>query len=329
MTEHERILWLTPDKPDDISVGRQRIADHLQAEGFSVTVRGTTPKTVLRSLQEQEEYDIVVGTTRAGAFAGLLVKILHRRPLVIDHVDPVSQFEKTHPRWLALIVKYLENASFRVADAVLYTYQEERPRVERRASETTRTNLGVEFDRFANPSERSIEAARERLRDIPLEEHMALYIGGLEPIYNIEALVEAFDHLEDWSLVIIGDGSLRESVEDASNRQGNVQYLGTVLHDEVPGFTALADVGISLVDDAHTLKVLEYGAAGLPTVQVEGAAEQRFGDQLEYCSLEPEAIADAILSSVDRDGTELQSFVKEYDWSAISGEYARVIRSVK
>jgi len=46
----QRVLWLTPDKPDNISVGRQRIADHLETRGFDVTLRGTTPRTVLRSL---------------------------------------------------------------------------------------------------------------------------------------------------------------------------------------------------------------------------------------------------------------------------------------
>ena len=68
-----RVLWLTPDKPADISVGRRRIAECLRADGFRVTLRGTTPRTTLAALRERDDYDIVIGTTREGAFAGALL----------------------------------------------------------------------------------------------------------------------------------------------------------------------------------------------------------------------------------------------------------------
>lgn len=329
MTTDKRILWLTPDKPEDISVGRRRIADHLEEQGFSVTLRGTTPRTLLLSMGERGAYDVIIGTTRAGAVAGVLLKGLHRRPLIVDHIDPISQFETTHPRWLAVLVRHLENAAFRLADHVLYTYEEERARVESHATSLSRTDLGVEFDQFADPDDQSIATARKRLQGVSTQENIALYIGGLEPIYNIEALLTAFESLEEWSLVVIGDGSLRESVEQAAQRRENIHYLGTVSHDLVAGFTAEADVGINLVDDAHTLKVLEYGAAGLPTVQVEGAAEERFGELVTYCSLDPGSIADAIRRSSEQDATRLQSFVDDYDWADISEDYARAITSVK
>lgn len=329
MTEHCRILWLTPDKPENISVGRRRIADHLEAQGYAVTLRGTTHGTVIQSIRERGRYDLIIGTTRAGAFAGLLLKYLYGRPLVVDHIDPISQFETTHPYWLAVVVRLLENLAFRFADHVLYTYAEERPRVERHAASTTATDLGVEFGQFANPSDDCVARAKEYLQPLPTRENIALYVGGLEPIYNIEALLAAFESLDGWTLVIIGDGSLRDDVEAATEEQGNVHYLGTVPHEEVPGFTALADVGINLVDDAHTLKVLEYGAAALPTVQVEGEAEHRFEELLVYCSLEPDSIAEAVRRAATQDGTRLQSFVEEFDWGAISEDYSRAIKSVK
>lgn len=324
-----RVLWLTPDKPDNISVGRRRIADHLEERGIEVTLRGTTVGTVLRSLRERGEYDAILGTTRAGAIAGVLVKLVHGRPLVVDHVDPIRQFESTHPSWLAVLVRLLENAAFAAADRVLYVYGEERDRVARYARSAATTDLGVEFERFADPDPAVIEDARARLDDLDLEENVAIYVGGLEPIYHVEELLAAMTHLPDWSLVIVGDGSLRETVRAAADQRANVHYLGSIPHEVVPGFVHLADVGVCLVDDPHTLKVLEYGAAGVPTVQVEGQAEVRFGDRVEFCSLDPADIAAAIRRAADTDGERLRSFVEEYDWRTISEDYSETITTVK
>jgi len=84
-----RVLWLTPDKPEDVSVGRRRIAERLERDGFDVTLRGTTPRTALRSLREcaAGRYDAVVGTTRAGAFVAAAAKLLGT-PLVLRY-EPV------------------------------------------------------------------------------------------------------------------------------------------------------------------------------------------------------------------------------------------------
>ena len=329
MTDRKRVLWLTPDKPANISVGRQRIADHLEENGFDVTLRGTTIQTLLRSIRERGKYDVIIGTTRAGALAGSLLQFAYRTPLVIDHVDPIRQFEETHPRWLATAVRLLENVSFRSSNHVLYVYTEERDRVSRYAPRTSRTDLGVEFERFAEPDVTIVEAAKDRLESIESETRIAVYVGGLEPIYHIRELINSIDYLEDWTLLVLGEGSLSGFVRDASAKRDEIVYLGTVPHEMIPGYLQLADVGVSLVDDAHTLKVLEYGAAGLPVVQIAGRSEERFGDQLTYCDDTPKSIAMAIERAYNDDGDdELRSYVSQFDWADIADDYDRALISV-
>ncbi|WP_218780627.1 glycosyltransferase [Halorarum halophilum] len=329
MNAHLQVLWLTPDKPANISVGRQRIADHLEADGFAVTLRGTTPYTLLQSLRDADEYDVVVGTTRAGAIAGALVKSVTGTPLVVDHVDPIQQFTDTHLRWLAVVVRLLENFAFHIADHVLYVYGEERNRVERYAKVMTKTDLGVEYERFADPDSEAVTAAQEHLEGQQLCENVAIYVGGLEPIYHIEELLTAMEYLDNWSLVILGDGSLHEQVLQADDARSNVHYLGTVPHEKVPGYVVLADVGVSLVDDPHTLKVLEYGATGLPIVQIEGRAVERFGDHLVYTESDPEEVAEAIQRAGLMDRDLLRGLVRQFDWQEITADYRRAITSVK
>lgn len=329
MTERTQVLWHTPDKPKNISVGRQRIADHLEDNGFDVTIRGTTVMTVLRSLRERNKYEAIVGTTRAGAFAGVLLKYLYQCPLVVDHVDPIRQFEKTHPRWLATLVRVLEGVSFSLANHVMYVYDEEHDRIERRADDLDETDLGVETKRFNNPDSEVVSMAKGEVGDLVDENNIVVYIGGLEPIYHIKELLAAMSHLSKWSLVVIGDGSHRDVVTNAADENENIHYLGTVPYEQIPGYLQVADVGVSLVNDPNTLKILEYGVSGLSVVQLEGRARRRFGDLVEYTDPNPDCIAEAIQHAGENgpDGN-LQALASEFDWKDIADDYAEAITSV-
>lgn len=322
------VLWLTPDKPADISVGRHRIADHLTSAGNAVTVRGTTVRTFAQSLWERGRYDVVIGTTRAGALAATVVSQVHGVPLVVDHVDPIRQFHETVSRPMAAVVEQLEAAAFRASDHTLYVYPEARERVQRHASAWTKTDLGVEYERFVDPTADALEAARSTV-GTP-NGSIALYVGGLEPIYNVSTMLEAVERLEGWSLLVLGEGSLSNEVASAAAESNSVSYYGTVPHEEVPGYVHLADVGVSLVDDPHTLKVLEYFAAGLPVVQRAGRAEERFGNLATYTDPTPPALASAIERAIkDKRAQERRAFARRFDWSEIATTYASAIESVR
>jgi len=325
---NESILWLTPDKPDSISVGRRRIADHLEAAGFNVNLRGTTSRTVAKSLRDGGKYDVIIGTTRLGAIAGMIVSRVHNVPLIVDHVDPIRQLRATQSEIVVRIVRRLEHLAFRLAAHVLYVYPEEESRVVDRATASSKTDLGVEYDRFADPDPAVVEQAREKLNGV--NDKLAVYIGGLEPMYEIKPLLEAAETFEEWTLIVIGTGSLKSIVEQAADDSDSIRFLGTVPHEDVPGYLHLADVGISLVDDPHTLKALEYGAAGLNVVQRAGRAESRFGGLVEYCSTEPTDVAATIKrAAAANNGAALQTYVEQFDWETIADTYLRAITTIK
>jgi glycosyltransferase involved in cell wall biosynthesis len=324
------VLWLTPNKPENISVGRQRIASHLGADGFDIDLRPGGFSVILEHLRGDHSFDVVVGTTRAGAIAGMVVSALTDRPLVVDHVDPIRQFEETNPLPVARMVRYLECFAFRFSSHTLYVYPEEEKRVRRFASEATETALGVDYELFADPGQEVLETARGELSKYDLHQNLAIYVGGLEPIYHIRDLVESISYLENWSLLVLGSGTQSEYV--TSNADGStVVFLGTVPHDEVPGYLHAADVGVSLVDDPNTLKVLEYGATRLPTVQLAGRAEERLAGMAEFCEPNPKSIAAGIKRANHTDKTMLdglQNLAAEHSWKRIAGDYADVLRSV-
>lgn len=322
----ESVLWLTPDKPDSISVGRRRIADHLEAAGFNVDLRGTTSRTVAKSLWDGKKYDVIIGTTRLGAIAGTVVSRVHNVPLIVDHVDPIRQLRATQSEIVVRLIRRLEHLAFRLAAHVLYVYPEEESRISDRVTASSKTDLGVEYDRFADPDPAVVKRAREQLNEV--DKKLVVYVGGLEPMYKIKALLAAAEKFEDCVLLVIGAGSLEPIVERAAADSNNIRFLGQIPHEEVPGYLHCADVGVSLVDDPHTLKVLEYGAAGLNVVQLAGRAESRYGGLVEYCSAEPSAIRGAIKRANNNKREDIQSYVERFNWNRISKDYQRAIESI-
>jgi glycosyltransferase involved in cell wall biosynthesis len=322
------VLWLRPDKPDNISVGRHRVADVLRDRGHDIEVRNAglrSFRTVFRT-----DPDVVVGTTRLGALVGCWKKLLDGTPLVVDHIDPISQLRRTHGRANTWLIARLESLVFTLADHVLVVYEEELDRVRSYNDAVTETALGVDYDSFASPSAEAIEFARGLIAEEGDERRRTLvYVGGLEPVYNLDTTVDAMAHLDGWQFLVLGDGSQRERIEAAAASDDRIVYPGVVPHEHVPGFLHESDVGICLVDDPNTLKLLEYGAARLPAVSVEGRAEDRYDGLVTFCSLVPEDVARAVEESYESAPVDqFQKYTERFGWTAIAEEYESVLESV-
>lgn len=316
------VLWLAQNRPDDISVGRRLLASHLRKAGISVTQRTATPRNILCSLTALARYDAIIGTTRAGAMAGLVLATLGRIPLIVDQIDPFEDFE-TQVSWpVAKVVLLIENIAIRYADHVLYVYDSELPRIRKRTNDYSQTDFGVEYDQFADPDSVVLSRATDRLPD-DVSKNILLYVGGLDPIYHIEEMLQTMDYLEDWTLVILGTGSLEDHVRCVAADRDDIVFFGTVSHEEIPGFYHVADVGLCLVDDARTLKVLEYSAASLPVVHLDGAARERFGDIFEYCDDTPRDVAAAVHRAIGSDISDKarREIAQTYSWTTISENY--------
>ena len=137
--------------------------------------------------------------------------------------------------------------------------------------------------------------------------------------------VRAMERLPEWEFVVLGDGSQREQLEQV--RREDVHYLGTVQHELIPGFLHQSTVGISLVDDRNTLKLLEYGPAGIPAVSVKGDAETRFSGLVQFCSLDPRAVAKAIQQArMSNNVDAYQKFVQQFSWRSIADQYEQACK---
>jgi glycosyltransferase involved in cell wall biosynthesis len=137
-----------------------------------------------------------------------------------------------------------------------------------------------------------------------------LYQGAVNKDRGVEEMVEAMQFLDGYIFLIIGNGDLFEIIKSKISRlglTGKVKMLGMIPFDDLPGFSQMADVGISIEKDSNISyryclpnKIFDYINAGVPVLvsklpEMKSIVEKyNVGAFLE--SYEPNAIADAIRS---------------------------------
>jgi len=116
-------------------------------------------------------------------------------------------------------------------------------------------------------------------RRLKLPDRYLLFVGRLVPEKGIQDLLQAYDALDDslkseLSLVIVGDGPLRHSLQLRASRlmQGSVKITGFVQRDELAAYYALAEMFVfPTYTDTWGLVVNEEMACGLPIIASSAA----------------------------------------------------------
>ena len=111
-----------------------------------------------------------------------------------------------------------------------------------------------------------------RVRDLRRRPLTLLSTRNFEPVYNVACTLRAFalvqEHCPDATLTLVGSGSQQQALETLAvslvNLHG-VNFVGSVVPQEVPGDCAIADIYVQdPTADNMPLSVLEAFASGLP-----------------------------------------------------------------
>jgi glycosyltransferase involved in cell wall biosynthesis len=124
---------------------------------------------------------------------------------------------------------------------------------------------------------RCIADGSRRIRNhfqIPDGAVVVLYQGGLQWGRGLQNLVKAMHDVPGAHLVFVGDGEQRHSLEAAAQPLGaRVHFAGQVPLDELPEWTASADIGVQTLRNTclnhyttDSNKLFEYLMGGLPVV---------------------------------------------------------------
>ena len=137
--------------------------------------------------------------------------------------------------------------------------------------------MTVDVDRLIKQAESTTAVDRGKLRaqySIRQEQELILYVGRLEPYKGISILLEAFaEVLEKFPnavLLIVGDGSLRQMVQDKAKKIPAVCYPGRLEPDVVYRVQNIADIAVvPSLYEPWGLVVNEFMAAGLPVIATD------------------------------------------------------------
>lgn len=155
--------------------------------------------------------------------------------------------------------------------------------------------------------------ASERIRDtLGLSEPwpIVLYQGGLQPGRGLPRLVEAAAEVPNAYFVFIGGGRQEKELRALVDRLGlarRVRFIPTVALDELPAYTASADIGVQPIENTclnhfstDSNKLFEYVIAGLPIVASRLPEIARVVNQHDLGLLVPPGDTRALAKAIGR-----------------------------
>ena len=332
-----RVLWLRPSTGENVSVRRERIAEHLEVWGVDVTIRDTSGFDSIGAFKEAlfGDYDIIAGNVRVGLYLGYPLARILRKPFLGDVSDPLSDI-KGLPAPLYKALSWYEWFVLRHSDAAVFVYESSFEEAASRGIDGVRLPNAVNYDSFADPSKDVVNESRQILEDmdVNLNSRIAIYTGILDDVHHITDIVESARSNQGWEYVFVGEGPIESEVSAASNELPNVHYLGSFEHRLMPGFLYHADAGFCFKDAEQTLKLKEYAAAGLPTLVQPGELEKWYDDD-ELLFVDPDA--KRISFTLDKLGNDeclkrhsenISQAVDAMTWEDIAKKYYQIFKKM-
>jgi rhamnosyl/mannosyltransferase len=232
--------------------------------------------------------------------AGVLALLAsgYRGPLVATwHSDVVRQ------RRLAKMFEPIQHRFLANCDAIIATspnYVESSPDLSRLRKRTTVIPYGIAVEEFRDPPAASLAIRRERSGPLLIAVGRLVYYKGFE--YLIRAMTQI-----DATLLLIGDGPLRHSLESAAHQAGvasRVEFLGEMQPRDVVPYYHAADLFVlpSIArSEAFGIVQLEAMACGKPVVNTNLNSGVPFAsrDGVTGITVEP-ANVDALARAINR-----------------------------
>jgi len=214
-------------------------------------------------------------------------------PVVFNRSDEFSAF----PEVDFDLISGLEKRLLDRADHVLYVNHELMEREAEVASEPEYLGHGVDFDHFAQGSERP---EPEELRDLPRP--IIGFYGALDDYtVDLDLMIATARDNPSATVLVIGPQAMEI---DRLTAEPNVVYLGPIPYEELPAYAARFDVGLMPWHDndwirrCNPIKLKEYLAAGFPVVTTDFPELAPYRDTV-HIGAGPEGFAAAVRAALE------------------------------
>lgn len=159
------------------------------------------------------------------------------------------------------------------------------------------------------PSVQEIKEIRKRYAS---NKKIVGFVGSLFPYHGVDKLIDAFKIVlaerQDLHLLIVGDGNIRESLEEHASGLPKETYTftGRVPHRDVMAYIGAFDISVMAASNWYgsPIKVFEYGLMGVPILAPNtGPVRDVMRHEKDGYLVEPDvnAIAPALVIMLDQE----------------------------
>ena len=281
-----------------------------------------------------QECDIFRVMQMYGAIPAIVAKIIYHKPFVGTYGYRYSEIARLESTWLrAFLCEFRAYLGLKASDGVIVT-------TERLASYVTKFIPREKIIYIPNGVVTSLfspcKSRGER------REKIVVYVGRLSPEKNLFMLIDAIALIDapKIKLVLIGDGELRDDLEDYAIQKNILfEFRGIIPHQELPSLLNYSDVFVlSSFTEGHPKVLLEAMSCGLPCVgmNVQGTRDViRDGENGFLCQLTPGDLASKIAlvmsdkELADRLGSNARKFVqRNFDLDMLLVREIRALKSI-
>jgi glycosyltransferase involved in cell wall biosynthesis len=201
--------------------------------------------------------------------------------------------------------------------------------------------FGIEAESISN----FVDLERFRFRERKPLRPVFISNRNFEPLYNVSCLLRAFKLIQgqipEASLIVVGDGSERESLQSLSVelQLRNVEFTGPVRPEEMPSYYDKADVYLNSPSiDNMPNSIIEAFACGLPVVSTNAGGIPYIVANGETGLLvnvgNHKALASAAIRLFNENGLSAKltgnarSEVERYSWTRVRRDWLRVYQQL-
>ena len=201
---------------------------------------------------------------------------------------------------------------------------------------------------FKQENKQQDKAPLKELLNIPSNEKILLYQGGIQAGRGLDKLIQAVSSFKEGILVLIGDGRIKPDLErmvDEMNLHDKVKFLPKVRVEDLPSYTGNGYLGFQVLNNtnynhysASSNKLFEYIMSGVPVVacsfpEIKKVVE---GEEVGVCvdSHDPESIANGVNYLLEnpniRDQMSANCYTAKdkYNWDEEKNVFLEIYESV-
>ncbi|GHT76261.1 glycosyl transferase [Bacteroidia bacterium] len=190
----------------------------------------------------------------------------------------------------------------------------------------------IPFAQTAQQTQPPIEAKGKKI---------LLYQGAVNVGRGIEWVIEAMPYLDDFVFYVVGDGDKLTQLQEWVNRKqlnDKVIFTGRIPMEELPAYTACADIGINLLENRglnyyYSLpnRIFDFIRAGVPVLASDFpeirkiVAHYQIGTLIDH--YEPEFLAEILreMAKKEKNAKGFARAQKELTWENEAGKLLEIM----